>query len=151
MIFALQQRRVQQKKFPTSYHLLRKGLRISLSQSLGKHLVLDVVVSCPLQHKHLLEAAQTAGFTCNDKAEQIKIKYYQEKVEREGFIYLPAVFESFGGFSCDLPVFLFKLTKGLSLRLNELKPITSKYLYENLFCALMKSTARSISSRFPDF
>ena len=34
---------------------------------------------------------------------------------------LPAVFESFGGFSHNLPDFLFKLTKGLSLRLNELK------------------------------
>ena len=119
--------------------------------SLGKDLVLDVAVTCPLQHKHLLETAQTAGFACNEYAEQIKIKNYQERVEREGFIYLPAVFESFGGFSRDLPDFLFKLTKGLSLRLNELKSITSKYLYENLSCALMKSTARSISSRFPDF
>ena len=119
--------------------------------SLGKDLVLDVAVTCPLQHKHLLETAQTAGFACNEYAEQIKIKNYQERVEREDFIYLPAVFESFGGFSRDLPDFLFKLTKGLSLRLNELKSTTSKYLYENLSCALMKSTARSISSRFPDF
>ena len=107
-------------------------------------------MTCPLQHKHLLETAQTAGLACNEYAEQIKIKNYQERVEKEGFIYLPAVFESFGGFSRDLPDFLFKLTKGLSLRLNELKSTTSKYLYENLSCALMKSTARSISSRFPD-
>ena len=80
--------------------------------SLGKDLVLDVAVTCPLQHKHLLEAAQTAGFACNEYAEQIKIKNYQERVERGGFIYLPAVFESFGGFSRDLPDFLFKLTIG---------------------------------------
>ena len=73
--------------------------------SLGKGLVLDVAVACPLQHKHLLEAAQIAGFTCNDYAEQIKIKNYQERVERRGFIYFPAVFESFGGFSRDLPDF----------------------------------------------
>ena len=32
---------------------------------------------------------------------------------------LPAVFESFAGFSRDHPDFLFKLTKGLSLHLNE--------------------------------
>ena len=76
--------------------------------SLGKRL--DVAVACALQHKHLLEAAQTAGFACNDYAEQIKIKNYQERVERGGFIYFPAVFLR------DLPDFLFKLTKGLSLR-----------------------------------
>ena len=86
--------------------------------SLGKDLVLDAAVTCPLQHKHLLQAAQTAGFTCNDYAEQVKIRNYQERVQREGFIYLPAVFESFGAFSRDLPDFFFKLTKGLSIRLN---------------------------------
>ena len=29
--------------------------------SLGKDLVLDVAVTCPIQHKHLLEAAQIAA------------------------------------------------------------------------------------------
>ena len=49
--------------------------------SLWKDLVLDVAVTCPLQHKHLLEAAQTAGFTCNDNAEQIKIKTIREELK----------------------------------------------------------------------
>ena len=118
--------------------------------SLGKDLVLDVAVTCPLQHKYYHSAAQSAGFACNTYADEVKIKNYQERVENEGCTYLPAVFESFGGFSQDHPDFLFKLSKGMSLRLNESKSTITKYMYENLSCALMKSIARCISSRFPD-
>ena len=118
--------------------------------SLGKDLVLDVAVTCPLQHKYYHSAAQSAGFACNTYADEVKIKNYQERVENEGCTYLPAVFESFGGFSQDVPDFLFKLSKGMSLRLNESKSTITKYMYENLSCALMKSIARCISSRFPD-
>ena len=118
--------------------------------SLGKDLVFDVAVTCPLQHKYYHSAAQSAGFACNTYADEVKIKNYQERVENEGCTYLPAVFESFGGFSQDVPDFLFKLSNGMSLRLNESKSTITKYMYENLSCALMKSIARCISSRFPD-
>ena len=88
----------------------------------------------------------SVGFACNTYADKVKIKNYQERVENEGCTYLPAVFESFGGFSQDLPDFLFKLSKGMSLRLNESKSTITKYMYENLSCALMKSIAWCISS-----
>ena len=111
----------------------------------------DIVAPNFLLGKDVVVDVQIAGFTCNDYAEQIKIKTYHERVEREGFTYIPTVFEFFWSCSRDLPDFLFQLTESLSLRLNELKSMTSKYLYENLSCALMKSTARSISSICPDF
>ena len=105
--------------------------------SLGKGLVFDVAVTCPLQHKYLHDASQIARFACNNYADQEKRKKFQERVANEGFIYLPAVIESFGGLSLDLPDFFFKLTKALSLRFNEPKSITSKYFFEKLSCTLM--------------
>jgi len=73
---------------------------------LGKDLVLDVAVTCPLQHKYYHSAAQSAGFACNTSADEVKIKNYQERVENAGCTHLPAVFESFGGFLQDPPDFL---------------------------------------------
>ena len=119
--------------------------------SCGKSLVLDNAVTCPLQHKYVVNAAQSAGFACNDYADEIKSKSFESRVQEEGFLYLPAVFESFGGFSRDLPDFFLKLTKSISTRFDEPQFIICKALYEKLSCALMKSIASSISSRFPDF
>ena len=119
--------------------------------SCGESLVLDNAVTCPLQHKYVVNAAQSAGFACNDYADEIKSKSFESRVQEEGFLYLPAVFESFGGFSRDLPDFFFKLTKSISMRFDEPQFIMCKSMYEKLSCALMKSIASSISSRFPDF
>ena len=119
--------------------------------SCGKSLVLDNAVTCPLQHKYVVNAAQSAGFACNDYADEIKSKSFESRVQEEGFLYLLAVFESFGGFSRDLPDFFLKLTKSISTRFDEPQFIICKSLYEKLSCALMKSIASSISSRFPDF
>lgn len=117
----------------------------------GKDLVLDVAVTCPLQHKYLHDASVIAGFACNDYAVQVKMKNFQERVEQEGFIYLPVIFESFGGFSEDFSSFVHKLSISVSARLNEVKSATQKHLYELISCVLMKSLARSVSSRFQEF
>ena len=55
--------------------------------SLGKDVVLDVAVTCLLQHKHLFNAAQITDFACNDDTEQVIFRNYQERVQRERFIY----------------------------------------------------------------
>ena len=117
----------------------------------GKDLALDVAVTCPLQHKYLHDASVIAGFACNDYAVQVKMKNFQERVEQEGFIYLPVIFESFGGFSEDFSSFVHKLSISVSARLNEVKSATQKHLYELISCVLMKSLARSVSSRFQEF
>jgi len=96
-------------------------------------------------------AAQTLGYSCNDYADEVKSKNFEARVHEEGALYLPAVFESFGGFSRDLPIFFSKLINSVSLRYDDLRCITSKHLYESLSCALMKSIARSITSRFPEY
>ena len=117
----------------------------------GKNLFVDVAVTCPVQHKYVVDAAQTLGYSCNDYADEVKSKNFEARVHEEGALYLPAVFESFGGFSRDLPIFFSKLINSVSLRYDDLRCITSKHLYESLSCALMKSIARSITSRFPEY
>ena len=77
--------------------------------SFGKDLVLDVAITCPLQHKYLNDASATAGFACNDYAENIKQKNFQARVEQEGFLYLPFILETFGGFSDDVGDFIHRL------------------------------------------
>ena len=57
-----------------------------------------MAITCPLQHKYLNDASATAGFACNDYAENIKQKKFQAQVEQEGFLYLPFILETFGGF-----------------------------------------------------
>jgi hypothetical protein len=117
----------------------------------GKNLFLDVAITCPLQHKYVVDAAQTPGFSCNNYADEVKSKNFQSRVQEEDALYLPAVLESFGGFSRDLPDFFNKLIKSISLRCNDTKSSISKHFYETISCALMKSIARSITSRFPEF
>jgi hypothetical protein len=117
----------------------------------GKNLFIDVAVTCPVQHKYVRDAARIPGFACNDYADEKKTKVFQPRVQEEGAIYLPACFESFGGFSKDLPGFLARLIRSISLRFDESPSQSSKKLYELLSCALQISCARSITSRFPDF
>ena len=50
-----------------------------------------------------MDAAQTLGFSCNDYANEVS-KNVEARVREEDALYLPAVFESFGGFSRDLPI-----------------------------------------------
>ena len=119
----------------------------------GKHLFLDVAITCPLQHKYVVDAAQTLGFSCNNYADEVKSKHFESRVQEEDALYLPepAVIESFGGFSRDLPDFFYKLIKSVSLRFDDSTSTISKHFYETISCALMKSFARSVTSRFPDF
>ena len=102
-----------------------------------------------MQHKYVVDAAQMLGFCCNDYADKVKTKTFEARVHEEGALYLPPVFESFGGFSRDLPIFFSKLINSVSLRYDDLRCIASKHLYESLSCALMKSIACLITSRFP--
>ena len=53
--------------------------------SCRKSLVLDNAVTCPLQHKYVVNAAQSAGFACNDYADEIKSKSFESRVQEEGF------------------------------------------------------------------
>ena len=117
----------------------------------GKNLFLDVAITYPLQHKYVVDAAQTLGFSCNNYADEVKCKNFEVRVQDEDALYLPAVFESFGGFSRDLPDFFCKLITSVSLRCDDSKCTISKHFYETISCALMKSIARSVTSRFPDF
>jgi len=119
--------------------------------SFGKDLVLDVAITCPLQHKYLNDASATAGFACNDYAENIKQKNFQARVEQEGFLYLPFILETFGGFSDDVGDFIHRLSSNVATRLNDSKASIQKNMYEMISCVLMKSLARSVSSRFEEF
>jgi len=119
--------------------------------SFGKDLVLDVAITCPLQHKYLNDASAIAGFACNDYAENIKQKNFQARVEQEGFLYLPFILETFGGFSDDVGDFIHRLSSNVATRLNDSKASTQKNMYEMISCVLMKSLARSVSSRFEEF
>ena len=58
-----------------------------------------------MQHKYVVDAAQTLAFSCNDYADEVKTKNSQARVHEAGALYLPAVFESFGGFLRDVPIF----------------------------------------------
>ena len=64
-----------------------------------------------MQHKHVVDVAQTLGFSCNDYADEVKTKNFEARGHEAGALYLPAVFESFGGFSRDLPIFFFYINK----------------------------------------
>jgi len=52
--------------------------------SCGKSLVLDIA-TCPLQHKCVVNAAQSAGFACNNYLDEIKSKSFESHVQEEGF------------------------------------------------------------------
>ena len=66
-------------------------------------------------------------------------------------MYLPIVFESFGGISGDAFDFIKKLFQSISMRLSEPKSIVAKSFYEKKLCILMHSLARSMISPFPEF
>ena len=54
-----------------------------------------------MQHRYVVDAAQlqTLGYSCNDYADEVKSKNFEATVHEEDALYLPAVKESFGGFS----------------------------------------------------
>ena len=106
--------------------------------SFGKDLVLDVAITCPLQHKYLSVVSATAGFA-------------EARVEQEGFMYLSFILETFGGFSDDVGDFIHRLSSNVATRLNDSKASTQKNMYEMISCVLMKSLATSVSSRFEEF
>ena len=83
--------------------------------SLGKDLAVDFAITCPLQHKYLVDSSLISGFACNDYAAEIKCKSYQSRLKAEGIMSL-LFLETFGGFSDDTPEFLNKLISGISSR-----------------------------------
>ena len=111
--------------------------------SCGKDLVLDVAVTCPLQHKYLHAASVTAGVACNEYAVHIKLKNFQDRVEQEGFIsyYLPFILETFAGYSNDVA----------EPDLTNQNLLLKKNVNETISCVLMKSLARAVSLRFVKF
>ena len=44
-----------------------------------------------MQHKYVVDAAQTLGYSCNDYADEVKSKNFEARVHEEGALYLPAV------------------------------------------------------------
>ena len=96
----------------------------------GKGLVVDFACTCPIQQKYVRPASQTVSFTC---------------------LNLPIVFESFGGMSDDAVDFVKKMLQSVSTRINENKVLVSKLFYEQVSCILMRSIAKSLISRFPEF
>ena len=119
--------------------------------SLGKGLVIDFAVTCPLQNKFLFDASLIQGFACNKYAQVTKIDNFESKVQEENLDYLPIVFETFGGVSSDAFSFVQKLVSAISIRFNEPRSFIKKSMLENISCILMKHIARSITSRSPDF
>ena len=57
----------------------------------NKNIFLDVAVILPGQHKYVVDAAQTLGFSCNDYANEVS-KNVEARVCEEDALYLPAVF-----------------------------------------------------------
>ena len=47
-----------------------------------KYLFLDVAVTCPVQHKYFVDAAQMLGFCCNDCADEMKTKNFEASVHK---------------------------------------------------------------------
>ena len=117
----------------------------------GKGLVVDFACTCPIQQKYVRPASQTVSFTCNKYAQEAKYDIYENRVKSEGHLYLPIVFESFGGMSDDAVDFVKKMLQSVSTRINENKGLVSKLFYEQVSCILMRSIAKSLISRFPEF
>ena len=82
---------------------------------------------------------------------QLQLLARQDRVISEGHSYLPFVFESFGGTSGDSHEFTKKLISSISTRLSEPKSVVAISFYEKFSCILMRSVAKSLISRFPEF
>ena len=91
------------------------------------------------------------SFTCNKYAQEAKYDIYENRVKSEGHLYLPIVFESFGDMSDDAVDFVKKMLQSVSTRINENKVLVAKLFYEQVSCILMRSIAKSLISRFPEF
>ena len=112
---------------------------------------MDFACTCPIQQKCVGLASQTVSFTCNNYAQEAKYDIYENRVKSEGHLYLPIVFESFGGIPDDTVDFVKKMLQSVSTRINENKVLVSKLFYEQVSCILMRSIAKSLISRFPEF
>jgi len=66
-------------------------------------------------------------------------------------VYLPFILETFGGFSDDVADFIHRLSSNVATRLNDFKASIQKNMYEMISCVLIKSLAKSVSSRFEEF
>jgi hypothetical protein len=119
--------------------------------SVGRNLVVDTAVTCPLQSKYVAEASRSPGSSCNSYAQEVKTDKFESRVLQEGHDYLPIVLESFGGVSEGVEALIQKISYSISIRFSESKSICQKNFYDNLSCVLMKHIARSVSSRFPEF
>ena len=112
---------------------------------------MDFACTCPIQQNYVRQASQTLAFACNQYAQVHKNDVYQDRVISEGHSYLPFVFESFGGTSGDSHEFTKKLISSISTRLSEPKSVVAISFYEKISCILMRSVAKSLISRFPEF
>ena len=99
----------------------------------GKGLVVDFVCTCPIQQKYVRSSSQTLTFVCNKYAQEVKYDCFRSRIISEGHLYLPIVFESFGGISGDAFDFIKKLFQHISMRLSEPKSIVAKSFYENIY------------------
>ena len=75
----------------------------------GKGLVVDFACTFPIQQKYVCPASQTVSFTCNKYTQEAKYDIYENRVKSEGHLYLPIVFESFGGMPYDAVDFVKKI------------------------------------------
>ena len=113
-------------------------------------MVVDFACTCPIQQKYVCPASQTVSFTCNKYAQEAKYDIYENRVKSEGHLYLPIVLNLLG--ACQmLQLILLKMLQSVSTRINENKVLVSKLFYEQVSCILMRSIAKSLISRFPEF
>ena len=93
----------------------------------GKGLVVDFACTCPIQQKYVRSSSQTLTFVCNKDAQEVKYDCFQSRIISEGHLYLPIVFESFGGISGDAFDFIKKSFQSISMRLSEPKSIVANH------------------------
>ena len=55
----------------------------------GKNLFVDVAVTCPVQHKYVVDAAQNLGYSCNDYADEVKSKNFEARIHEEDELPFP--------------------------------------------------------------
>eukprot|EP00731_Ephydatia_muelleri_P011951 Em0006g845a len=116
------------------------------NRDLGKPAAFDLSVTSTLQSSALLEASVTAG-SAAQLAENRKHNNSDKKCDELGWVCIPLVVETYGGWGAEAVAALSKLAGRLSVRNNELKSKTIFSLYSRLGLTLVRANCRAILSR----
>ena len=117
--------------------------------SLGQASMADIAVTCPLQSKYVMEAANVSLHAAHHYAQEIKREKYQKACDERYLSFHPLVVETTGGWCDSAREYIDLIVFSLARRERLSRDLVKCQLYQVLSVVLQRANSNMLLSRTP--